>query len=228
MLKRLSATLAPNSSSSTISPSHSSASSLDRNIPTSSTASTYHHHYASHHSASLNTPSIHDINTYPRPSGMSTPYSSSAPDLSPGLGYFGVLPSSSASSNGGGLSPSLQSTSRNVSPAQSPRLEMRSLPSTTAPDNPNYASSTPPVPIDRPTLQKSLRCLETLLVTMDEYRELSVRMAKVEKRLAKAGRELASSMTEEKGSSSSKGKDRGPYSIRESRRQFSDATRCPA
>lgn len=65
-------------------------------------------------------------------------------------------------------------------------------------------------------------------MTMDEYRELSVRTAKVEKRLAKAGRELASSMTEEKGSGNSKGKDRGPYAIRESRRRSFDATGCPA
>ncbi|KAK9893856.1 hypothetical protein P389DRAFT_198597 [Cystobasidium minutum MCA 4210] len=226
MLKRLSATLAPNSSASSnsaasISPSHSQASSLDR-LQSASTASTYQHHYASHH----HQPSIHDIDTtaaagmstYPRPSGMSTPYSSSAPDLlSPELGYFGSLhpASSSSHTNRGGLSPSLQSTttSRNVSPAQSPRLESRPFPGASVLSESNYAARPPPIPIDRPALQKSLRCLETLLVTMDEYRELSVRMSKVEKRLAKAGRELAGSINEEKGSSNGKARDKEPYSV---------------
>lgn len=52
----------------------------------------------------------------------------------------------------------------------------------------------PPTPIDRLALQKSLKALETLLVAVDEYRELNVRLAKVEKRLAKSAKELGASL----------------------------------
>lgn len=46
---------------------------------------------------------------------------------------------------------------------------------------------------------------------MDEYRELSSRLAKVEKRLAKAGRDLAGSMGD--GNNNASNKAREPYSI---------------
>lgn len=206
MLKRLSASLAPSTGNSTsnngpsISPSHSSA----------SLASAYQTHYDN----------TSTYSHFPRPSGLSTPYSTTAPDLSPGLGYFGNAASGgphSVHSAGGGLSPSLHNTSRNASPLQSPRLDSRPLPSSGPPAlTPDWATSSPPLPIDRPTLQKSLRCLETLLVAMDEYRELNVRLGKVEKRLGKAAKELAASMWDGNSGSDKSGgaaKAREPYSI---------------
>jgi len=45
--------------------------------------------------------------------------------------------------------------------------------------------------IDRSELHKSLKNLESLLVSLDEYRDLSNKMAKVEKRIAKNAGELA-------------------------------------
>jgi len=216
MLKRLSATLAPSSSTSNDRPSSISPSQSIASLDRLSTASSYNQYYSNHHA-----PSLHDIDTassnnsnlhaYPRPSGLSTPY---ADHPSPSRGYFGVTAAqhSSSSVSNGGLSPSLHApTSRNVSPAQSPRLEDGPLypqsTTTAATTTNNWASRTPPNPIDRPTLQKSLKCLETLLVAMDEYRELSTRLAKVEKRLAKAGKELAGSMTDGNGSGSTKSKE---------------------
>ena len=44
---------------------------------------------------------------------------------------------------------------------------------------------------DRNELHKSLKALENLLISLDEYRELAAKMAKVEKRVAKAANELA-------------------------------------
>ncbi|KAJ1024096.1 hypothetical protein NDA16_002935 [Ustilago loliicola] len=44
--------------------------------------------------------------------------------------------------------------------------------------------------IERPDLHKSLKALESLLVNLDEYRDLSARLAKVEKKLAKSASEL--------------------------------------
>lgn len=97
-------------------------------------------------------------------------------------------------------------------------LESRPLPwsaNTHALADPLYGTYIPPAPVDRPTLQKSLRALETLLVTLDEYRELSTRLSKVEKRLAKAGKELAVNMGDEKGANGSNGKGKEAYSMRE-------------
>ncbi|GAC76227.1 hypothetical protein PANT_20c00013 [Moesziomyces antarcticus T-34] len=44
--------------------------------------------------------------------------------------------------------------------------------------------------VERPDLHKSLKALETLLVNLDEYRDLSARLAKVQKRLAKSASDL--------------------------------------
>lgn len=44
--------------------------------------------------------------------------------------------------------------------------------------------------VERPDLHKSLKALESLLVNLDEYRDLSARLAKVEKKLAKSTSEL--------------------------------------
>ncbi|SPO31531.1 uncharacterized protein UTRI_06462_B [Ustilago trichophora] len=44
--------------------------------------------------------------------------------------------------------------------------------------------------VERPDLHKSLKALESLLVNLDEYRDLSARLAKVEKKLAKSASEL--------------------------------------
>ncbi len=44
--------------------------------------------------------------------------------------------------------------------------------------------------VERPELHKSLKALESLLVNLDEYRDLSARLAKVEKKLAKSASEL--------------------------------------
>lgn len=252
MLKRLSATLNPSSSSSSpssISPSHSSNSSLDRwsgagvGQGQQQQQQQQHHHAAPSHYSGLS-PSLNDTNasnprvghsSYPRPSGLSTPYSitpttttsnTANNEISPVSGYFGI-PHSSSSSLNGGLTPSLHTTSRNVSPAQSPRLEYASMPASSSNEgisssinnnNNNWATNTPPAPIDRQTLQKSLRCLETMLVALDEYRELSSRLAKVEKRIAKAGRDLAVSMSDGNSNNNNSGnKGRGgPTSIGES------------
>lgn len=65
-------------------------------------------------------------------------------------------------------------------------------------------------PIDRIALQKSLKSVEIVLVALDEYRELNVRLAKVEKRLGKSMKELASSVAPAP-SSSEKHADTGPF-----------------
>ncbi|PWY99578.1 hypothetical protein BCV70DRAFT_109800 [Testicularia cyperi] len=44
--------------------------------------------------------------------------------------------------------------------------------------------------VERPDLHKSLKALESLLVNLDEYRDVSARLAKVEKKLAKSAADL--------------------------------------
>ncbi|CDS02124.1 hypothetical protein [Sporisorium scitamineum] len=44
--------------------------------------------------------------------------------------------------------------------------------------------------VERPDLHKSLKALESLLVNLDEYRDLTTRLAKIEKKLAKSTSEL--------------------------------------
>jgi hypothetical protein len=213
MLKRFSASLNPS-----LTPSHSSQSIA---LPT----------YASYGNGNSDAIAEH---TYPRTSGMSTPYSSSSNLEVAGhsTGYFGQQVSSSAASSssssisaGGRLSPAISTAvSRNASPLPSPRLSSYSpIPSegggatfSNVNANYGYGTYTPPPPIDRPTLQKNLKCLETLLVAVDEYRELNARLAKVEKRLGKAAKELCTSMntggkddTNGIGSGSTKGKEGG-------------------
>lgn len=145
MLKRLSASLAPSSSappstSPSISPSHSSSSlSLDRRGAAGQQPSLHSHTHTLSSSLPLGSSPSYDAGiagpfvgqSYPRPSGLSTPRSttslSNAYELSPAAGYFGGSHSSSSAGTGG-LSPSLHATSRNVSPAHSPRMEYRPLP----------------------------------------------------------------------------------------------------
>lgn len=94
--------------------------------------------------------------------------------------------------------PSLQQQA----PSQSPRSRPLSLPPSparSAPPSPNNASSNqgsyfPLVPqVDRPTLHRSLGALSSLLVALDEVRDLAQRTAKAHKRVAKVEREIAAS-----------------------------------
>ena len=119
----------------------------------------------------------------PRPPNQSTPYSEQGGGSYPGPNSY--FPDTS-----------IQYGSLKRSPMPSPRLPSNSqLPTHTAG---KHSSSLPgphqTQPIDRVALQKSLKSVETVLVALDEYRELNVRLAKVEKRLGKSMKELAGSI----------------------------------
>lgn len=88
--------------------------------------------------------------------------------------------------------------SRSVSPgaANSPRpLSPFGQPLAT-PGAFESTSTSKPIPssdvhlVERPDLHKSLKALESLLVNLDEYRDLAARLAKVEKKMAKSASEL--------------------------------------
>lgn len=57
-------------------------------------------------------------------------------------------------------------------------------------------SPLPAVSIDRPALTKSLRHLESLLIALDEFRELSDLLTRAQKRVTKATRDLSYSLKE--------------------------------
>lgn len=122
-------------------------------------------------------------NGFPRPPSQSTPYSEqpNGPHIASGS-YFPEL-----SAQYGHLR----------SPVPSPRLPPGSpYTGLSAANQPNYLSTaSQQQPIDRLALQKSLKSVETVLVTLDEYRELNVRLAKVEKKLGKSMKELAGSIS---------------------------------
>lgn len=96
--------------------------------------------------------------------------------------------------------PSLQSQG-GQSPPGSPRTPLSAnlppSPSRSAPSSPSQqpqgGSYFPLQPIvDRPTLHRSLAALSGLLVCLDEVRDLAARIAKANKKAAKAQRDLAS------------------------------------
>ena len=85
------------------------------------------------------------------------------------------------------VSPSAAASPRPVSPLAQPILS-NSVPLSSAPA-PGLSASNVHL-VERPELHKSLKALESLLVNLDEYRDLSARLAKVEKKLAKSTSEL--------------------------------------
>ena len=79
------------------------------------------------------------------------------------------------------VSPGLATSPRPVSPLPTPSASTSVL---------KPISSAEVHLVERPDLHKSLKALESLLVNLDEYRDLSARLAKVEKKLAKSASEL--------------------------------------
>uniref|UniRef100_V5EQJ4 Uncharacterized protein n=1 Tax=Kalmanozyma brasiliensis (strain GHG001) TaxID=1365824 RepID=V5EQJ4_KALBG len=84
------------------------------------------------------------------------------------------------------VSPSTVATPRPVSPMARPALKHSASSAALKP----APSAVAGLLVERTDLHKSLKALETLLVNLDEYRDLAARMAKVEKKLAKSTLEL--------------------------------------
>ena len=118
----------------------------------------------------------------PRPPNQSTPYSEQAGSSYSGSGSYFPDPSAQYGANRSPMpSPRVLSNGQLPRPYNNKQASYLAMPGQTA-------------PIDRLALQKSLKGVETVLVALDEYRELNVRLAKVEKRLGKSMKELAGSI----------------------------------
>ena len=80
----------------------------------------------------------------------------------------------------------------------------RSLPNTPGLQSPHtqngYFPAQPPAPVEenlsRNQLEKSLRCLEVLLAALNEFRGLAVGLARAQKKISKAAKDLSSAMKE--------------------------------
>lgn len=145
--------------------------------------------------------SAHSPYSYPRPPGQSTPYSERAgggPSASSPSGYFPPQPY--ASSTSPLPSPGIQPHPQPYI-AQAPQSTQALIPPAYLPS----AGVSAAAPIDRQTLQRSLRSLEGLLVSLDEYRDLRAKLAKAEKKLGKNIKDLAGSMTGASGQEADKG-----------------------
>ena len=148
--------------------------------------------------------SVHSPYNYPRPPGQSTPYSERAgggPSAPSPSEYFPPQPYY-ASSTSPLPSPGIQHHAQlYFASPQAPQ-------STQSPVIPEYLPSagvSAAVPIDRQALQRSLKSLEGLLVSLDEYRDLHAKLAKAEKKLGKNVRDLAGSMVGASGQDGDKG-----------------------
>jgi hypothetical protein len=105
------------------------------------------------------------------------------------------LGAGASSSNGRSPSPS-----QGYFSAQPPPLSSRTSFASDGARSPAPHQHQPMPPIDpnrllgRGALQKSLLAVESLLQALDEYRNLSARLAKAQKRLARAARDLATGL----------------------------------
>ncbi|PWN51267.1 hypothetical protein IE53DRAFT_57362 [Violaceomyces palustris] len=123
----------------------------------------------------------------PSPSDPSTelPWGSSFRS-SPATQYFDIPPTyrgpgTPTPQSGPSQQPLAQSLGRSPSPSFS------------ALNGSNNAQPPPDASIERNELHKSLKAMETLLVNLDEYRDLTAKIAKVEKKIAKSATELEKS-----------------------------------
>ena len=112
-----------------------------------------------------------------------------------GGGYFSSEVSSSVSPmHSPQGSPRLPSNSRTLSASPS-AVSLANLIDPSDMQLPHDPTHPPPTAADRAALQKSLKAMEVMLVTLDEYRDLRHKLAKVEKRLSKNGRDLAQALS---------------------------------
>ncbi|KAI5477025.1 hypothetical protein MNV49_006901 [Pseudohyphozyma bogoriensis] len=101
------------------------------------------------------------------------------------------------------LAPSPAATAGPSSPS-SPSKRSTELPPTATPTTSGFPfphSAPPPPSIERGTLHKSLAALAALLEAVDELRDVGARMAKAEKRVGKAVKELALTFQDKSGGS---------------------------
>ncbi len=117
-------------------------------------------------------------------SGASSPGGSSASHA----GFFNLsLPTGSLGYAAGALRPPSPSGMSNSGYSDGPSLSGNSL-AASASAHANVAGGPP---FERAELHKSLKSIEALLVSLDEYRDLAARLAKAEKKVAKAAAEVA-------------------------------------
>lgn len=136
-------------------------------------------------------PSAHHPNAYLQLRQIHSASPSPAPDSVRGGAqqYFDYIPVQQATTAMAqpGFLTSVQNIA--IAPTQPASLYAQSQAGLPSPSSAGPSVSAPQT-LDRNELHKSLKALEGLLVSLDEYRDLSQRMAKVEKKIARGANDL--------------------------------------
>ncbi|PWN44262.1 hypothetical protein IE81DRAFT_321409 [Ceraceosorus guamensis] len=122
-----------------------------------------------------------------------SPQASAAAAAAAAAAYFDFNPHAALGVPGVGgtpTTPGVAALTPSISPSGSYNVSGRSTSPTPTTGTVSASPGGNGPQLERSDLHKSLKSLESLLVTFDEYRDLSARMAKCEKRLAKGAKEL--------------------------------------